>query len=644
MSRNTLAALIAGLFTLPVQAQQTPLLDEIVVTAMRIPTPDVIAPYASEVHTRRAIEQSGAGTLYDYLARQTSVQVLPSFGNRFAPLIDMRGYGIGGGYQNIVVTLDGRRLNTIDSLPQLLGAIPLADIERIEITKGSGSVLFGDGATAGSIQIVTRPHEGVSLQVLAGDFGAMAGTVTAGLKKERMSLSASADYSSVDGYSDADIAGRKDASSNRSWRGGLELRPIDRLKLGLDLASTRIETRYVGPITQAEFDANPKQNSGNTYTRQNLNSDQWGVRLQADLAPGLILSAKHEREDKLSAFPGFPTNYDSDSNELGLRYSAGAVELVAGVQSFDGVRIGAADRTSKENQGYYLQGQYRLRQTTFAAGARREKVEYRYSPSPGAALRAEHHLSAWDIGVNQRLDDRLTLFANFNRAFQAPDIDRFFTTDFTVFPFVTSFNGFITPAISHTLNLGLNHVTPTNRLKLSVFRANLDNEIYYLQQNFPLPSYNTNLDKTHKYGLELQDTWRATETLTANLNYTWTRALIDRENDGAGAFNGKDLPGVPRHGVVLGLAWQANSRTNLGLSHAWRSSAYAAEDFANTLSQNQAAYESTDLALHYRLKSVEWFAAVDNLFEHKNGFWIRDDAIYPVSFTRNWRLGMKAQF
>jgi iron complex outermembrane receptor protein len=634
MSRNTLAALIAGLFTLPVQAQQTPLLDEIVVTATRIPTPDVIAPYASEVHTRRAIEQSGASTLYDYLARQTSVQVLPNFGNRFTPLVDMRGYGIGGGYQNIVVTLDGRRLNTIDSQPQLLGAIPLADIERIEITKGSGSVLFGDGATAGSIQIYTRPHQGVALAANAGNHGLLAGTATAGLNKEKFSLSASADYSSLDGYSAADVSGNKDASSSRAWRGSLVFLPFERVEIGMDAASARIDTRYIGPISLALFNANPAQNGGNTYTRQSLDSDQWVVRLKADLAPGLSLSAKHEREDKLSAFPpSAPANYDSDSNELGLRYSAGAVELVAGVQSFNGVRIGAADRTGKDNQGYYLQGQYRLRQTTFAAGARRENVEYSYSPSVGAALRAEHRLSAWDIGVNQRLDDSYTLFANFNRAFQAPDIDRFFL-------FGGAFNGFITPAISRTLNLGLNHVTPTNRLKLAVFRANLDHEIFLK----PLTFVNTNLDQTHKYGLELQDTWRATETLTANLNYTWTRALIDRENDGAGAFNGKDLPGVPRHGVVLGLAWQTSARANLGLTHAWRSRAYAAEDFANAFSQKQAAYQSTDLALRYRLKDVEWFAAVDNLFERKNGLWIRDDAIYPVSFTRNWRLGMKAQF
>jgi len=640
MQRTPLAALnaglfIAGLFTLPVQAQEIPTLEEIFVTATRIPTSDVIAPYASEVHTRRMIEESGAATLYGYLAQHSSVAVLPSYGNRYTPLLDMRGYGGDSGYQNIVVSLDGRRLNNIDGVPQLLGAIPLADIDRIEITKGSGSVLFGDGATAGSIQIHTRPHEGVSVQAAAGNFGALAGTVTAGLKNERVSLSASADYASQDGYSDSDVGGHKDASSNRTWRGVLELRPVDRVKLGLDLASTRIDTRYIGPLTQAEFAADPRQNGGNTYTHQRIESDTWRVLAGLELSRNWSLSASHSREDKLSDFITYSSksDYDYSADDLALQYRGSAFDLTAGVQTFDGTRLGATDRTRQDNTGWYAQGQYRFGVTTLSAGARAENVAYTYSPSAGAVLKADHNLSAWDIGVNHRLDERLTLFANYNRAFQAPDIDRFFVWG-------GGFNAFIAPETSSTLNIGLNHVTPNNRLKLTLFRANLNNEIYYNADTFT----NTNLDKSHKYGLELQDTWRATETLTASLNYAWTRAIIDHENDGGGAFDGKDLPGVPRHGATLGLGWQATPATHLQITHAWRASAYAADDFANVFAQKQAAYQSTDVALRYRVKDIEWLAAVDNLFEHKNGMWISNDAIYPVNFTRNWRLGMKATF
>lgn len=345
--------------------------------------------------------------------------------------------------------------------------------------------------------------------------------------------------------------------------------------------------------------------------------------------------ASHGQEDKLSNYVSWNTesSYDYAVDDLALQYRTGALNFTAGLQAFNGTRIGSGNRTGKDNTGWYAQGQYRLDRTTLSAGARRESVDYVYAPDAGAALRADHKLTAWDLGMNHRLDKQFSLFANLNRAFQAPDIDRFFNWDGT-------FNAFVRPAISHTANVGLNHVTAANRLKLTLFRAKLDNEIYYNTLTYT----NTNFDKTHKYGLELQDIWRATETLTGTLNYTWTRAIIDQENDGGCAYNGKELPGVPRHGVTLGLNWRLTPASSFNLAHTWRSETWAAEDFDNNNVQKQAAYQSTNLAYRYRHKQWEGSIAVDNVFEQTNGIWIRDDAIYPVNFTRAWRVGVKADF
>jgi iron complex outermembrane receptor protein len=619
-------------------------LDDIVVTATRIPTPDTLAPYASEIHTRRDIEQSGATTLYDYLAQDTSVNVMPNYGNRDTPQIDMRGYGISNGYQNIVVTVDGRRLNNIDGMPQLLGSIPLADIDRIEITKGSGSVMFGDGATAGTIQIYTRNHTGASIEASLGNHGGRDLTATAGLQKEKLSLNASAQYSGLDGTSVPDPTGNTDSSSNRTWSGNLELRPVDHLKISLDGSSSRIDSRYSNYLTLDQFNANPAQLGTNnwayptnSFTHELLDSGQWGLGFTADLTSHLKLTAKHTNENLVSNNVTFDYeyNYDKTSNDLTLIYRNDHFDLTTGMQTFDGTRIGSSDSTSKKNTGWYVQSQYHLGDTTLSAGARTEKVDYCYTPTVGAALAADHNLYAWDFGVNQHLDDHLSLFANYDRAFQAPDIDRFFNFG--------TFNGFIVPAISHTLNLGLNQVTAANRLKLTLFHANLNHEIYYYDTGSFLTSYNTNLDKSHKYGLELQDTWKATDTLTASLNYAYTRAIIDQAEQNS-AYDGKDLPGVPHNSVTLGLGWQATSASHLQLTQSWRSETYAADDFANDFTQKQAAYLSTDLAYRYTHGKFEYFATVENLFEHKNALWISDDVIYPVNFTRTWRLGMTAKF
>lgn len=618
-----------------VHAQDTAL-EPILVSATRVATPDVEATYASEVHTRKQIEQSGAATLYDYLSQHSSVQVMPSYGNRVTQLINIRGYGIGDGHQNVVVSIDGQRLNNIDMVPQTLGTLPLMEIDRIEITKGSGSVLHGDGAMAGSIQIYTRPHQGVTVQTSAGNHGALNATIAAGLSTEKLSFSASADGSRLRGYSAPDATGKRDASQSDSLRMGVTFTPIDTLKLRFDAANSQIDTRYAGPLTQSQFDANPAQNGGKTYAHQTLDSEQWRLGGDFWLTPSLKLSATHGREDRRSRFLApfvYGADYNNAFSDLALQYDAEALNLVVGAQQFDGERLGSSGRTTKNNLAVFVQGLYRLGKTSLSAGARSETVDYRYA-STATTREDTHRLSGWDIGINRRIDDSLTLFANYNSAYQAPDVDRFFHWD-------GSFNTFIKPAQVRTLNAGFNHVTAANRLKVSAFRANLRDEIYYVAATFK----NTNIDESHKYGFEIQDTLRITQALSASLNYAWTRAIIDRENEGGGAFNGKDLPGVPRHSVNLGANYAFNERSSLNLSQLWRSSAWVAEDFANNGPQRQRSFVSTNLSYRHRIeKKTELFASVENLFDRANGIWVRQDAIYPVNFSRSWRIGVRSSF
>lgn len=80
---------------------------------------------------------------------------------------------------------------------------------------------------------------------------------------------------------------------------------------------------------------------------------------------------------------------------------------------------------------------------------------------------------------------------------------------------------------------------------------------------------------------------------------------------------------------------------NINLSQVWRDAAYALNDFANNGSQRQKRYASTNLAISYRHKNMEWYGSVNNLFEHRNTLHVEDDALYPVDFERTWRLGLR---
>ena len=69
--------------------------------------------------------------------------------------VDMRGFGIFGD-QNTLILLDGQRISENEQTTVNWAAIPLSAIERIEIMRGSGAVLYGAGATGGTINIITK--------------------------------------------------------------------------------------------------------------------------------------------------------------------------------------------------------------------------------------------------------------------------------------------------------------------------------------------------------------------------------------------------------------------------------------------------------------------------------------------------------
>ena len=426
----------------------------VVVSATRVDMQDQDAPYASEVHTREDIERSGVSSLYEYLAQQTSLQVTPSYGNRYTPQISMRGYGNANGHQNVVISVDGRRLNNIDMASQLIGSISLVDVERIEITKGSGSVLYGDGATAGTIQIYTKARDGASLDAYAGNYGARGAVASAGIVRDRFDLSATLDHSRFGGFSDKDPSGHRDQSEANTWRFAAGGKPVDALRLDFEAGASRIDTRYPSSLSLTQFQTDPGMNKGRNYTRQKLDTDHWSLGADYALNPEWRLSAQHHDEDKMSKYPvsGWTSDYRYLSDEIALQFSRGGLALNAGVHRFDGERSQSDSVTTKENLGWYVQGQYALDALTLSGGVRRERVEYAYKPDAGKSLDADDSLTSWEVGANYRIDPALSVFATYSDAFLTPDIDRFFSTDRDTYEVI--FNGFIEPAQARTVTVG----------------------------------------------------------------------------------------------------------------------------------------------------------------------------------------------
>ena len=614
---------------------------------------DISAPFASEIYTEDDIKNSKSNNIYDFLTQNTSLSLAPSSGNKFSQKISARGYGLTIGSHNLVVTLNGRRLNSISTDGPAINTININDVEKIEITKGSGSVVYGDSAMAGAIHIYTKKNFDTKVSTTFGNYGLVQTSASFGISQEKIDLNMSIDNLKHGGYSVADPKGNKDKGeeikSNINVRyvtdGGTEF------ELNYDLNDS--ENRYPNWLTQAQFNSNSAQNStGRVYTVSDRESDTLTYKVKRQLTDNITLlrsSSILNKETIVKSYNssaittyGNPSKYQYDyyNTDYILSYENGNLKIDSGYTSLDGSRTFPvatayvpANTTSKKNIGFFSQLQYNQNDSIYTIGARNETVEYKYKPVSGTQKNAKHHLEAFDVGFNTILNPSTTVFTNFNQAFQAPLIDRFFTYN-------GGFNGFMSPSTSKTVNVGLNYLTEKSKTKVTLYRSNVRNEMFYNSSTYN----NTNLDESHKQGLELQNLFAVSPKWSTNVNYAYTKAIIDKESDNS-LMNGKTNPMTSKHNISASAIYSFSDKTKMTLTQKYRSSAFAEEDYTNTATQKQKAYNSTDFNFSFRPnEDLEFNFDVENIFENSYGTWLRADVIYPGSFTRNINASLSYKF
>jgi vitamin B12 transporter len=151
--RRTLLLLLGVLACLPAWAQETPVLPEIVVTATRVDTDILDSPSAVTVITSRQIADSGATNVAEAINGAPGV-VINDYGAAGATkTVSLRG---ATSASQVLVLLDGVRLNSSRDGGVDLSTIPMELVDRIEIVRGGASALYGSGAIGGVINIITK--------------------------------------------------------------------------------------------------------------------------------------------------------------------------------------------------------------------------------------------------------------------------------------------------------------------------------------------------------------------------------------------------------------------------------------------------------------------------------------------------------
>jgi len=130
---------------------------EVVVTASRMEEPGFESPYSLDVITEKDIKEHAYRTPTDALQETPGVMPQKTGLGQGSPII--RGFT---GYQNIYL-VDGIRLNNsvFRSGPnQYWNTIDTLCLKRIEVVKGSGSVLYGSDGIGGVLNAITKGPEG----------------------------------------------------------------------------------------------------------------------------------------------------------------------------------------------------------------------------------------------------------------------------------------------------------------------------------------------------------------------------------------------------------------------------------------------------------------------------------------------------
>ena len=144
-------------------------LGEVVVTATRTQKKDIDVPAATTVITAKEIKASGAANVSDILSKVDGF-VYKSFGPNGAAMGSMTNEvnvrGLKGG---ALILMNGNPIAWRGKYN--LDQIPASSIERIEVVKGSGSVLYGSEAVGGVINIITKKKSTNEVHAGFGNYG-----------------------------------------------------------------------------------------------------------------------------------------------------------------------------------------------------------------------------------------------------------------------------------------------------------------------------------------------------------------------------------------------------------------------------------------------------------------------------------------
>ena len=642
------------------QAVPVRISEEIVVTASRYEERVTSVPANVSVISRNDIANSTAQDIPSLLRTAPGLQVVDIGGNQRRYRVDLRGFGETA-QSNTLVLVDGRRVNQADLSGTDWVQIPLSRVERIEIVRGGrGSVLYGDNAAAGVINIITRSGDALTG---GGDFrGGSHKTYRAdgylGGSQGNFAYAASGNYFRTDGYRD------NSAVSGGDLGGSVNIPLGGNLDFGISAGYHSDKAGLPGALKESDF-KNGASRTDSVFPNDFADTDDYYVLLRPEfsfLDDSLARFDFSFRKRSSLFFSSFSSgNFEGNADIDTYTFSPQVVvkEPIRGIANnftagFDYVkaREGITNTTDffsgatsvglfdleKENASFFFHDElFPVENLALSGGIRHDRVKYSFSPStPGQKA---YDLNLFTAGVNYRLYRESHIYVSFSRSFRYPLLDELFNF------FSNTIDPGLGPQTSGNLELGFRHFFSDSFYgNFNYFLTNTKNEIFFNPAGGPFGfGGNENFDgSTRRAGVDL-----AAGSNIGSLNlqgsYTYTSARV-RE----GQYRDSWVPSVPRNKFTVSGTLYLTTNLTAAVDGIYIGTRRFESDWSNTF-----GYQKDHFLLNSRI-SYNWqryrvYLDINNLLNQEyseygilGGFPV-ERAFYP-STKANLLLGVSVSF
>ena len=617
-----LAALLPLAFVSDLHAQQ--LLDLVVVTSTRFESEQQQQPIAAQVITAEEIRESSATTVSEVLSKLGNVQTRISFTGVPDTPIDLRGFGMTGD-QNTLVLVNGQRISEFENATARLSAIPLDSIERIEILRGSGAVLYGSGASGGTINVITRSSIAAPL---FGNLSAQIGShdsrdLRSGMQVggENWGLRLNAQHYENDNYRKNNRV-KQDAINGELRLGNQK----DFIAIGFNADNQK--ARLPGPRTEAELwsDRRGTRTPDDYVNSKNQMVFLRGEKNLGDVTLGLDIGHRDKQGDMYNQSTWGSSRMKTDvktttvSPRVLWKSKFGNVDnqLTAGIDwsewSYHNDTAGTGwlssldEHGKQKNRAIYIRDEMRFPTgTRLSLGARRESVEQshreRLVPNPESSTK--QYLNAHEIALQQELGRDFSAYGRMGRSFRVANIDEN-RCWFAPCPAP------LKPQTSQDREVGVQWSGKRASMRAGLFQMNVDNEIHYNVLTYS----NMNLSPTRHRGLELEGKVFLGDSVDVAARYTRTQAKFREGVYGGVNVTGNEVPMVPKDRIGLNIGWQATNDTRATFNVIYTGKQRYDNDQAN-LFRRMPGYVVADLKVSHQMGPWRFAAGINNLFDKK---------------------------